>query len=234
MPIHFRCTTCNKLLSIARRKAGQSIDCPVCGANIRVPEEIQPHSQQNADPTSPGPVSHDFIPPIPSKPESEIASQLSTLEANLDSRDSVAPPVAFVAPTVLPKTSTSETDHFRIPEPTEGNKTKSQIPTPSKLKSPSSSILELDPETFFGSSRTSIPKLSTNPQPGILEEMYTESKGPSSQSVLEELEETLLPELIGEKPSKPSWKLIGYGALMIFGFLVAAFIAWKLVFSTPS
>jgi hypothetical protein len=121
-----------------------------------------------------------------------------------------------------------------VREPSEGNKTKSQVPTPSKSKSPSSSILEMDPETFFGSSRTTIPKVSINPKPGILEEMYTESRSPSGQSVLEELEETLSTEMIGEKPSKPSWKLIGYGALMIFGFLVAAFIAWKLVFSTPS
>jgi hypothetical protein len=231
MPIHFRCTTCNKLLSIARRKGGQSIDCPVCGASIRVPEDILPHPQQNAETSSPPPISQDFIPPIPSKPGLEI---VSTLEANLESPDSGAPPEAFAAPTLLSTTSPSETEYSRVREPSEGNKTKSQVPTPSKSKSPSSSILEMDPEAFFGSSRTTIPKVSINPKPGILEEMYTESRSPSGQSVLEELKETLSTEMIGEKPSKPSWKLIGYGALMIFGFLVAAFIAWKLVFSTPS
>lgn len=37
MPIRFRCTRCNRLLGIARRKAGAETVCPHCGAAIRVP-----------------------------------------------------------------------------------------------------------------------------------------------------------------------------------------------------
>ncbi len=40
MPIQFRCPTCNKLLSIASRKAGTWTDCPVCGEKIEIPLEL--------------------------------------------------------------------------------------------------------------------------------------------------------------------------------------------------
>ena len=37
MPIRFRCSRCNRLLGIARRKAGTETKCPHCGATIVVP-----------------------------------------------------------------------------------------------------------------------------------------------------------------------------------------------------
>lgn len=37
MPIRFRCSHCNRLLGIARRKAGAETSCPHCGSLIRVP-----------------------------------------------------------------------------------------------------------------------------------------------------------------------------------------------------
>ena len=37
MPIRFRCSRCNRLLGIARRKAGSETKCPHCGATIMVP-----------------------------------------------------------------------------------------------------------------------------------------------------------------------------------------------------
>ncbi|MCL4194018.1 MAG: hypothetical protein KJZ87_19935 [Thermoguttaceae bacterium] len=37
MPIRFLCTGCNRMLSIGRRKAGTSIDCPKCGYTQTVP-----------------------------------------------------------------------------------------------------------------------------------------------------------------------------------------------------
>jgi biopolymer transport protein ExbD len=37
MPIRLRCPSCNAGLSVASRKAGQSIRCPGCGAEIDVP-----------------------------------------------------------------------------------------------------------------------------------------------------------------------------------------------------
>lgn len=39
MPIRFRCPHCERLLGIAKRKAGAQIHCPQCGAGIAVPHE---------------------------------------------------------------------------------------------------------------------------------------------------------------------------------------------------
>ena len=51
MPIHFRCTSCDRMLSIARRKAGQQVSCPKCGKSVSVPAvagvavNSDPHAQ---------------------------------------------------------------------------------------------------------------------------------------------------------------------------------------------
>lgn len=37
MPIAFRCQTCRKKLSTAKRKAGSVVTCPGCGSEVRVP-----------------------------------------------------------------------------------------------------------------------------------------------------------------------------------------------------
>ncbi len=42
MPIRFRCSRCNRLLGIARRKAGAETKCPHCGATIVVPGDDDP------------------------------------------------------------------------------------------------------------------------------------------------------------------------------------------------
>jgi hypothetical protein len=41
MPIRFRCPHCERLLGIARRKAGSRIDCPQCGEGVLVPPEVE-------------------------------------------------------------------------------------------------------------------------------------------------------------------------------------------------
>jgi hypothetical protein len=39
MPIRFRCGYCNRLLGIARRKAGSETTCPHCGYTLTVPDD---------------------------------------------------------------------------------------------------------------------------------------------------------------------------------------------------
>jgi hypothetical protein len=41
MPIRFRCSQCDRLLGIARRKAGSRIQCPQCGESTTVPATDQ-------------------------------------------------------------------------------------------------------------------------------------------------------------------------------------------------
>jgi hypothetical protein len=42
MPVRFRCSSCHRLLGIARRKIGSQIACPQCGASVTVPEKDDP------------------------------------------------------------------------------------------------------------------------------------------------------------------------------------------------
>jgi hypothetical protein len=44
MPIRFRCQYCRQLLGIARRKAGQPVECPTCHAQVTVPASDHPGS----------------------------------------------------------------------------------------------------------------------------------------------------------------------------------------------
>lgn len=37
MPIKFRCTHCQQLLSVSRKKAGTGVSCPACGGELQVP-----------------------------------------------------------------------------------------------------------------------------------------------------------------------------------------------------
>ncbi|WP_020472868.1 hypothetical protein [Zavarzinella formosa] len=53
MPIRFRCAHCDKLLGIARRKAGSIVNCPQCGQPLIVPtpdEEGPEDDLAEADP----------------------------------------------------------------------------------------------------------------------------------------------------------------------------------------
>jgi phage FluMu protein Com len=49
MPIRFRCRHCNQLMGIARRKAGMTVQCPTCRAEVVVP---QPESEAPPPPAA--------------------------------------------------------------------------------------------------------------------------------------------------------------------------------------
>lgn len=46
MPIQFRCNNCRQLLSVSRKKAGATVNCPSCKASIQVPE-LEPSPAEN-------------------------------------------------------------------------------------------------------------------------------------------------------------------------------------------
>lgn len=58
MPIRFRCVYCDKLLGIAKRKAGAVVNCPQCGQPLIVPtpepEATAAASQPASPPSNPG------------------------------------------------------------------------------------------------------------------------------------------------------------------------------------
>jgi hypothetical protein len=54
MPIRFRCVYCNKLLGIARRKAGSVVNCPQCAQPLIVPTpEPEPTAAAATVPAAP-------------------------------------------------------------------------------------------------------------------------------------------------------------------------------------
>jgi phage FluMu protein Com len=59
MPIHFRCFFCDRVLSIASRKAGQVIVCPKCQGQVWVPDPDKPEEMTPGDPTGEDPVEID-------------------------------------------------------------------------------------------------------------------------------------------------------------------------------
>ncbi|WP_197453316.1 ExbD/TolR family protein [Caulifigura coniformis] len=102
MPIQFRCTTCNQLLSISRKKAGVEILCPKCTTLTRVPQldstgDVAPPAQ--AEVTRP----ETSAPPkaAPLKEVAKSAPVVAPEEQKAPRREAIeTPPVP--APPVLP------------------------------------------------------------------------------------------------------------------------------------
>ena len=87
MPIQFRCTNCNQLLSISRKKAGVEILCPKCTTLTRVPQIAEAEDE----PEAPRPA-----PPKAAPPKAAPAARAEVAE----SRPSPPPPP--VAPALPP------------------------------------------------------------------------------------------------------------------------------------
>jgi hypothetical protein len=67
MPIKFRCVHCNKLLGIARRKAGTIVDCPQCKQQLIVPTPDDPEPEPEEDQVT--------VQPEPVKPPPKLFEQ---------------------------------------------------------------------------------------------------------------------------------------------------------------
>ena len=85
MPIRFRCTSCNTLLSIAKRKAGRAVDCPKCKQKLTVPkpgerpetstfedDEFEDYLIGDGGPLSVDPDDEGNAPPEPKPPPGEL------------------------------------------------------------------------------------------------------------------------------------------------------------------
>ena len=54
MPIRFRCSHCNQLMGIARRKAGMKVQCPTCHAQVVVPQSDAAEPPESPPPPTGG------------------------------------------------------------------------------------------------------------------------------------------------------------------------------------
>lgn len=84
MPIRFRCHRCNQLMGIARRKAGMTVRCPTCHADLVVP-------QTDEEPAA--------APPIVAPPPAAPLFERSDFEAFLESPAREPSPPPAVPPT---------------------------------------------------------------------------------------------------------------------------------------
>lgn len=56
MPIRFKCPTCERMLSIARRKAGTRVVCPRCEDDVMVPDaDLADEEEVNVEPVDESP-----------------------------------------------------------------------------------------------------------------------------------------------------------------------------------
>ncbi len=110
MPIRFRCGYCNRLLGIARRKAGSETTCPHCGYTVTVPDDPSddPPEMEDLDALL-NPMSEPDQSP-PASPSSSPRSQgaAPTFHRNAQASPGAtlqtAPPVAPVASSGMPGT----------------------------------------------------------------------------------------------------------------------------------
>lgn len=77
MPIKFRCVHCNKLLGIARRKAGTIVDCPQCKQQLIVPtpEAPEPEPEDDLPTIQPDPIKPAVPPRLFEQDQFEILLQ---------------------------------------------------------------------------------------------------------------------------------------------------------------
>jgi biopolymer transport protein ExbD len=150
LPIQFRCTTCNQLLSISRKKAGVEILCPKCTTMTRVPQlpagDDEPVAEKPAPPkVAPKPPQ---APPqkLEQPPRREVA------ETRRREEEQAAPPPVFT-PAPLSQPEPPESD-WNAPEQELSEET-----VPPKV--------EEDAETFLheahGGLTSLVPPLPYNP-----------------------------------------------------------------------
>lgn len=101
MPIRFRCHHCNQLMGIARRKAGSTVRCPTCHADLVVPE-----------------VEEESPPPPPPAGAPPLVFERSDFEAFLEApvRQPAPPPPAEAPPQPAPSPYESQRLEVLTPE----------------------------------------------------------------------------------------------------------------------
>ena len=90
MPIQYSCSSCQKRLSISRRKAGELVACPVCGVETQVPleDEVEPIEFAAANEST-----EDELADDQQTRDAEVAEQQA--ETGVPESPAAAPPRAF-------------------------------------------------------------------------------------------------------------------------------------------
>lgn len=127
MPIRFRCVYCDKLLGIARRKAGAVVNCPQCGQPLIVPTpEPEPAkalvgAANQVSPPSPGKLFErdDFDVILQDSATVQAPEHLAANSSRLRKKrkESNLPPRPFPVENSLPSLATPPMPAFPPPRP---------------------------------------------------------------------------------------------------------------------
>jgi DNA-directed RNA polymerase subunit RPC12/RpoP len=222
MPIQFRCQTCRKLLSVARRKSGQDTECPVCGSKTRVPGDIPDGPPSGSTATHPEMVAAPYTGKAVPAPYAEKAVPAPYAEK------AVPAPYAEKA---VPASGADVMPSPAAPRPDPSGTSTPAIGTPSAAKPSamkpkripgSSGILEIDPDRLFGKSHSK----NTGSSPSLEKPAKELSDYFEAIDRAQEMEDSgsqavEVPEPFLRKPS--SWKLRFFAAV-IFAVLASALV----------
>ncbi len=98
MPIQFRCTTCNQLLSISRKKAGVEISCPKCRKLTRVPQIAEAENAPADDPPAAPPLTEPQPASLRSRPAPPIVERKPESARSAPPAEPAPPPPAVITP----------------------------------------------------------------------------------------------------------------------------------------
>jgi biopolymer transport protein ExbD len=119
VPIQFRCTTCNQLLSISRKKAGVEILCPKCTTLTRVPQiesagDDEPVAEKPAPPKAAPKPPEVAAPKVETKPRREPVETRAAAE--LPATPPPPPPPAAPPPPPPPVETSRHRPEPELPE----------------------------------------------------------------------------------------------------------------------
>jgi hypothetical protein len=147
MPIRFRCGYCDRLLGIARRKAGSETTCPHCGYTLTVPDEEYGDSSEMED-------LDELLNPQSPPPSPEIDSRLRSKSVTNSKIHSTIPETSRSSSSAPATSSTDEPSKTRpskVPATASATTTSAATATHPSGERP---LLERDIDQVLGTSPT--------------------------------------------------------------------------------
>lgn len=139
MPIRFRCGYCNRLLAIARRKAGMETTCPHCGYTVTVPEDEEAPAEE------------------PEQSEQSEAGQFEDLDGLMNPYEDAEPSPPLPPPPPVPLQHSPRT-------PTQQQPRSAPAPVPARAGAPKP-FFERDIDSLLGDADAKKPMTLPPPTP---------------------------------------------------------------------
>ncbi len=121
MPIRFRCPSCNQVLSVSSRKAGNKVRCPACQSGLKIPslETTTTPTPTEEPPVGSEPVVENDLDSAVDRPVSEAVSTAAddSVVGDVPSEDTPPPTGAGLLPAVVPGSEDEDEEEFELRRP---------------------------------------------------------------------------------------------------------------------